>query len=252
MVENRSRLNSRMIPGLILVIIGVLFLLDNLNYLYFDLPHVIFSFPAILIIIGLLILVNSDKKGVGIILVVVGTLWLLPRIFPWIYINGGVIFSVLIIALGVYILSKRRRYSWHNHNYNKDMRGSGMVNSENTSDYSPNIDRLDDVSIFGGGHKYFNSNSFMGGNITAIFGGSEIDLTRCKLAPGKQIIEVVAIFGGTTLILPKEWNVIIDVLPLFGGFSHKGFMNPNVVTDTESTLLIKGVVIFGGGEIKTI
>lgn len=42
MVENRSRLNSRMIPGLILVIIGVLFLLDNLNYLYFDLPHVNF------------------------------------------------------------------------------------------------------------------------------------------------------------------------------------------------------------------
>jgi hypothetical protein len=29
-------------------------------------------------------------------------------------------------------------------------------------------------------------------------------------------------------------------------------MNPNVVTDTESTLVIKGVVIFGGGEIKTV
>jgi predicted membrane protein len=252
MVENRSRSNSRMIAGLILVIIGALFLLDNLNFLYFNLPHVIFSFPAILIIIGLLILANSEKKGFGIILVVVGTVWILPRIFPWIYINGGVIFSVLIIALGIYILTKRRRWTTHHYKNYKEMNGSQPNATEQKEGYSANIDRLDDVSIFGGGQKFITSNNFQGGNVTAIFGGSEIDLTRCKLSPGKNVLEVVAIFGGTTLILPKEWNVIIDVLPLFGGFSHKGMRGPNVVTDPESTLIIKGVVILGGGEVKTL
>lgn len=251
MVENRSKTNSRIFLGFVLVIIGALFLLDNLNYLYFDVPHIIFSFPAILIIIGILLLANSEKKGAGIIFLVIGGLWMLPRIFPWIAINGGVIFSVLIIALGIYILTKRRGRSGYSYNVNKSERPEQGSAVNTGGEYPEDTDKLDDVAIFGGGHKFISSNNFQGGNITAIFGGSEIDLTRCKLAPGKHVLEVTAIFGGTTLIVPKEWNIIINVLPLFGGFSHKGMRGPNVVIDPESTLIIKGVVIMGGGEIKT-
>jgi predicted membrane protein len=251
MVENRSKTNSRIFLGFVLVIIGALFLLDNLNYLYFDIPHVIFSFPAVLIIIGILLLVNSEKKGAGLIFLVIGALWMLPRIFPWISINGGVIFSVLIIALGIYILTKRRGSSGYGHYFDKSGTSEQGSTVNASGGYSEDTDKLDDVAIFGGGHKFISSSNFQGGNITAIFGGSEIDLTRCKLAPGKHVLEVTAIFGGTTLIVPKEWNIIINVLPLFGGFSHKGMRGPNVVIDPESTLIIKGVVIMGGGEIKT-
>jgi len=251
MVENRSKTNSRIVFGFILVIIGALFLLDNLNYLYFDIPHVIFSFPTILIIIGILILVNSERKGVGAVFVIIGVLWLLPRIFPWISINGGVIFSILVIALGIYILTKKRGSYGRRYNFCRG-ESSGQENMTNEAgEHTEETDRLDDVAIFGGGHKFITSDNFRGGNVTAIFGGSEIDLTRCKLAPGKNVLEVTAIFGGTTLIVPKEWNIIINVLPLFGGFSHKGMRGPNVVIDPERTLIIKGVVIMGGGEIKT-
>jgi predicted membrane protein len=251
MVENRSKSNSKLVLGFILVIIGGLFLLDNLNYLYFDIPHVIFSFPTILIIVGILILVNSEKKGLGIIFVIIGGLWLLPRIFPFIAINGGIIFSVLIIALGIYILTKRRDHSVYRQNINQGAGSDQSGTADASGKYTQDTDRIDDVAIFGGGHKFISSDNFQGGNVTAIFGGSEIDLTRCKLAPGQNILEVTAIFGGTTLIVPKEWNVVINVIPLFGGFSHKGMRGPNVVINPESTLVIKGVVIMGGGEIKT-
>ncbi len=251
MIENRSRSNSRLVMGIILVIIGALFLFDNLNYLYFDIPHVIFSFPTMLILIGILILVNSEKKGAGIIFIIIGGIWLLPRIFPFIAINGGVLFSILTIALGIYILTKRRGYSSHQYNINRSGGSEQSGTSNPSGEFTRETDRLDDVAIFGGGHKFIVSDNFQGGNVTAIFGGSEIDLTRCKLAPGQNVLEVTAIFGGTTLIVPKEWNVIINVLPLFGGFSHKGMRGPNVVINPESTLVIKGVVIMGGGEIKT-
>ncbi len=249
MIENRTKANSRIFLGFILVILGALFLLDNLNFMYFNIPHVIFSFPTILIVIGVLILVNSEKKGAGIILIVIGAFWLLPRIFPWISFNGGVIFSILIIALGIYILTKRRGTSGYRSSFNS-AEGAGQAETS-TGEYAKEIDRIDDVAIFGGGHKFISSNNFQGGNVTAIFGGSEIDLTRCKLAPGNHVLDVTAIFGGTTLIVPKEWNVIINVIPLFGGFSHKGMRGPNVQINPESTLIIKGVVIMGGGEIKT-
>ena len=58
------------------------------------------------------------------------------------------------------------------------------------------------------------------------------------------------IFGGTTIMVPKEWNVRVMVTPIFGGFSNKVFRNPIAPVDTTRTLIIKGVTIFGGGEIK--
>ena len=146
-------------------------------------------------------------------------------------------------------MKRRGHYGYNNYNKTGGTEDNGTTN--HSGSYSKETDRIDDVAIFGGGHKFISSDNFQGGNVTAIFGGSEIDLTRCKMAPGKHVLEVTAIFGGTTLIVPKEWNIIINVLPLFGGFSHKGMRGPNVVINPESTLIIKGVVIMGGGEIKT-
>ena len=146
MVENRSKTNSRIIIGFILLIVGVLFLLDNLNFLYFDVPHVIFSFPTILILIGILILVNSERKGAGIILIIIGGLWLLPRIFPWISINGGGIFSILIIALGIYILAKRRgHYGYNNYNKTVGTEDNGTTNHQGA--YSRETDRDREVAF---------------------------------------------------------------------------------------------------------
>ena len=113
-------------------------------------------------------------------------------------------------------------------------------------------DKLEVISIFGGSSKFFVSDAFRGGNITSIFGGNEINLSGCKLAEGENIIDVIAIFGGTSIYIPKEWNVIVDVFPLFGGFGTKGKRDPMLVVDKNKTLRIKGVVIFGGGEIKLV
>jgi predicted membrane protein len=70
------------------------------------------------------------------------------------------------------------------------------------------------------------------------------------MAPGTNIIEITAIFGGMKLIIPDDWHVKVDVLSIFGGITDKHKLrvqNPGV--EPESELLIKGVVVFGGGEI---
>ncbi len=108
------------------------------------------------------------------------------------------------------------------------------------------------MAIFGGGHKVIITENFSGGNITAIFGGSEIDLSNCKLAEGENVIDVLLMFGGTSIFVPKEWNINVNVTPLFGGFSNKWRRNFSGPFDTTHTLVIKGVAIFGGGEIKYI
>jgi len=56
------------------------------------------------------------------------------------------------------------------------------------------------------------------------------------------------VFGGASLIIPPDWNVKSDVLNLFGGFSDKRRTSQ---VNNNKTLTIKGVVIFGGGELKS-
>ena len=113
-------------------------------------------------------------------------------------------------------------------------------------------DRLKNLSILWGTQKSITSNNFKGGKVTSIFGYSEIDLTECKLDSNSVVIDILGIFGGSTLIVPKEWNVVVDVFSLFGGFSNKIRITPETKVDMEKTLTIKGLVLFGFGELKSI
>ena len=243
-IYKKNRLDPRVILGIALVVIGVLILLDNIYFIDFDIPRIIFSFPAVLIFIGILILLHGNNKVFGSILLVLGVFFIIPRIFPWIYYDKQIILPVLIIAFGLYIIF-RKRNSCYNHSVNDQPEKEGGYKKYDT-------DRIDDISIFGGGQKIIASKNFKGGNVTAIFGGSEIDFTNCTLADGTAVIDVLAIFGGSTLIVPNEWNIIIDVFPLFGGFSNKIRRTPDTKIDMDKTLIIKGLVIFGGGEVKSI
>ncbi len=235
---HHNGVDKRITLGIILIIIGGLFLLNSLDIVDFRVSRIIFSAPFILFIIGILIMVNSGKRALGGILAGVGFIWLLPRIFPDIDFGPNLFIPVILILLGVYMIIKHSQKKTENDSF--------------ISDEFVKKDFIDDVSVFGGGNKIIRSDNFKGGSITAIFGGSEIDLTNCKLADGTSIIDIVAIFGGTTIIVPQNWDVQLNVTPLFGGFSNKSLKIPNLEVDKTRTLIIKGVAIFGGGEVKTI
>jgi predicted membrane protein len=112
-------------------------------------------------------------------------------------------------------------------------------------------DMIDYVNIFSGAERQLITNNFLGGKITSVFGGGEVDLTRSSLAPGDNVIEITCIFGGTTIIIPENWNVILNVTPILGGFTDSRRIGSDVIKDTTRSLTIQGTVIFGGGELKS-
>ena len=86
----------------------------------------------------------------------------------------------------------------------------------------------------------------------AIFGGSNFNMTRAKLAPGKNYIDVFVVFGGMKFVVPEDWNIKIEVVSIFGGMSDKHRTHiPEGMSHSEGQLIIKGFVLFGGGEIKS-
>jgi predicted membrane protein len=248
-MEERKTVGSRVILGMILIAIGVLYLGKSFNLLV---DFEVFSFPFILLVVGTVIMLNSRNKLFGAVVFIAGILF---------YFSDKIVIGpFLIILLGIYIIFKQRTHRHRildnpnpgsNPDEKRDQPSDYDFGKKYFHDSSIKRDYLDDISVFGGGHKVIYSDNFKGGNITAIFGGSEIDLTQCKLAPGENIIDVVIIFGGATIIVPNNWDVIMNVTPLFGGFSNKKSRYVSSGTAPSGTLVIKGVILFGGGEIKS-
>lgn len=237
MAESRVQkaISTRNIIGIILILLGGLFLLKQVGYLHLDLWDIIFSIPFFILVIGTIITINSNNKTFGTILIFIGAFFLIPEIFPRVDFDTEFIFPIIIIALGVYIIFRSRKSS---------------ETTTTNSDTKLDKDMIDDIAIFGGGTKIIYSDNFKGGNVTAIFGGSEIDLTNSKLAEGDNVIDVLCLFGGSTFIVPKNWNVRLEVTSILGGFSNKVMKAPSDSMDQTRSLVIKGLAMFGGGEVK--
>ena len=91
----------------------------------------------------------------------------------------------------------------------------------------------------------------MGGKVTRIFGGNEIDLTSAKIQNNEPLIDVFTIFGGCEIVVPRGWDVQVDVTSIFGAFDDKRGPVDYSNTEPNKVLRIKGFTIFGGGEIKS-
>jgi predicted membrane protein len=93
---------------------------------------------------------------------------------------------------------------------------------------------------------------FQGGQITAVFGGVEIDLTDANMQADEATLDINAIFGGIEIRLPETWQVAFRGTPIFGGISDKTRIRRS--TDPSDprrkVLILSGAVIFGGVEIK--
>ncbi len=227
--------DKRLIVGLIIVLIGAAILAINFGVLPSNLRYYLFHWEVILIGIGLIALLTSEHKGTGIILIAVGGAFYL-RNFIDLHFNFWQLFiPSMIILLGLILIFRRRTPS-----------------DDDKRILEPGDDYIDDVAIFGGSEKVINSQNFKGGKITAIFGGSNFNMARAKLAPGIQIIDIFALFGGTTFIVPDDWSIKVKVVSIFGGFSDKHKVTGSTnESDDKNILIVKGLAIFGGGEIKS-
>jgi predicted membrane protein len=232
--EHHHLQNNRAAIGVILVLVGLFLVMRNTGIFPSFIDNVIFSWPMLLVTIGLVITIGSSGgKSSGIIVMAVGAFFLIPHIFRETF-NVNMFWPSIFIIIGVvFIFSKRK--GWN----------SSTTASQTGDDY------IDYVHIFSGGERQIVSDNFRGGKVTAIFGGSEIDLTKAKLAPGVSELELACVFGGTTIIVPDDWNVKIDVVPVLGGFGDSRKLNPGRTIDTTRQLVIKGAVVFGGGEVKS-
>jgi len=228
----KSPLHGRAIFGIILVLFGLAMMAKSFDLVSPEVEYVLFSWPMLLVVLGVIFLITGNRNTTGIVLFLIGTVFLLPRFLDIPYSFHDIFWPVVFIAVGILILIKAFAHSGR-----KD------------PDVAP--DQIDDVAILGGNERRINSKNFKGGKITSIFGGTQISFTEAELAEGEIVIDMFSLFGGCTLIIPKDWEVKVEVTSILGGFADKRiFGDPG--SGQKGVLIIKGMAIFGGGEIKSI
>lgn len=242
METNSSNLDRRVVAGLLLIVAGGLLLLDQINLLPIDIRHYLISWKTLLIGIGLITLSNRENRTTGFILIGLGVIFWMPEIFSYSLRFRDVFWPAILIGIGLIILTKR----------GDPTPGKGGKTRVFSADSRPmeNPDEIiDELAIFGGGNTKITSNNFRGGKITAIFGGTDIEMKSAIPSKEGCTIDTFILFGGSKLIVPDDWQIKSEVVSIFGGFSDKR-LSPQV-NNPEKMLVVKGVVLFGGVELKS-
>lgn len=236
---NRKTGLSRTITALIFIFAGGVLIADRTGYISNELFHKLFNWQMLLIGIGLVSVTKREGSIGGVIMMMIGLVFLAPLYFDIPLNTRQLLWPAILIGVGLVIL----------------FNGFGKCKNQMKFRFDKNsindIDTIDGNHVFGGGEHYVTSENFKGGTINAIFGGGKYNLTRCKLAPGTNVLNVSLIFGGIELIVPSDWNVKVEVDSILGGFSNKsgGYIGSS---ESTGTLIIKGTAIFGGGELKRV
>lgn len=215
----------QVIIGVAVVLVGVVFLLDNLGRA--DAGQWLRYWPTVLIAIGLSRLGgrSAGERVFAAGWIVAGTWFLLDELdlidfSPWEYFWP----LALIVAGAALAFGALRRQSTA------------------TDPFSPNA-----FAFLSGLNRRSTSNDFQGADLTAFCGGAELDLRDAGISSGEAQVNVFAMWGGVEIKVPTGWIVESRVLPIMGAFEDSTRQEP---ADNAPRLVIKGTVFMGGGEVK--
>lgn len=254
----RPPFSPRVVAGLVLVALGILFTLDSFGLV--DAGSIGDYWPLFLILPGFASLVWPRKHADrfwGAVLVAVGTLLLLRNLgIIWVRLRH--IWPVVLVALGVYLIwraleARRAPDGGRGEAVGRRAHDGAIAGLEATSGLrepaAPGGDRLDEFAMFGGGDRMIRSRAFRGGTVTAIMGGFDIDLRDAEIAGDAARIEVFIMMGGVDLKVPENWNVVLDVTPFMGGADYRPG-NRRPAEGPQKVLTVSGFVFMGGIDVK--
>jgi predicted membrane protein len=260
---NRPKNNGKVFVGLILLVLGTLLLVRQFTFFFF--PDWVFSWPMLLIVIGLFSGFKHEFKNPSwFVMVSIGIIFLSGRLVPELNLRAY-LWPLAIMGLGIWLIIKRNQTP-------ANMKKWAQKKEEVKFDFAPEADYvvkpegtetnqenfasdplgdsyLDAVSVFGGIKKTILSKDFKGGEIVNIFGGAELDFTRADIN-GIVMIDITQVFGGVKLLVPPHWQVRSDIAAIFAGIDDKRFSNAGAQSP-DKILVLKGTSIFGGIDVRS-
>jgi hypothetical protein len=224
------RITPRLIVGLGILTLGVLWTLDNLDIL--ESRYITDWWPTILIAVGLVRFLDPRASRTGSVLIILFGGLLLMDTLDYRDIDFGDLIPLGIALLGAKLV------------WDALGRKSARVLDGNTDPAS----MINAFAIMSGIRRQITSQEFRGGDATAIMGGVEIDLRNAQIAAGQEaVIDSFAFWGGVEIIVPDHWRIVGSVMPLLGGFDDK-----TISPSTGPVLIVRGAAVMGAIVVKNV
>lgn len=225
--NDAMRITPRLIVGLGILTVGVLWSLDNLDLI--DADAALEWWPLILVLVGIARLAIPGRSRAGsAAFIILGALLLLDSIDVYEFDFGD------LVPLGVAAVGAK--IAWDA----LGRRGRVLANTDPSS-------TLNAFALMAGINRKSTAGQFQGGEASAIMGGVELDLRQANLADGEEaVIDTFALWGGIEITVPPHWRIRGDVFPLMGGFEDK-----TVPSGTSGPVLtVRGTAVMGAIEVK--
>ena len=250
---------KKIVAGIIIMAVGAFLLFNNMGFVLPGVYPLIISWQTLLIAIGLILLFDKQQnhKSSGLVLVVIGTLFLLPKISP--LYGSGFIIPIIFIAIGIGVIIKSATQK--NEDGDHEKRGTWTIyNPDGNKQFTDfgNIETINGGGIvhkeytFTGSKEKWTQGKLKNVFIEATFSGVEIDFTQAELADDIKVaahIKVKSVFSGVILYVPEDWNITVQKTGAFGGFTDN---RPNRVLKVagDKLVILELEATFGGGEIR--
>ena len=196
MMGSKQR-TGRVVAGLIVITLGVLFLLGTLDVIETNIGEILGWVASILLLaFGLGILIGRRLQQVffPIVLIGIGLFILLSNLG----VDTRVYLPIILILIGGAIaLGGRRRSS----SAKRDIGQIASTTSEGELDISCTLSEAD---------KRVESHDFTGGNVNVTMGNVNLDLRAASVPNPPAILHASLTMGGLNLRVPSDWVIAIE------------------------------------------
>ncbi|MDR7856676.1 LiaF transmembrane domain-containing protein [Tissierella sp.] len=235
-------MNGKYFWGIILVLIGGGFLLEQFDIITFgDMFRV--YWPSLLILLGLVGLFDRGSSKTGnLILIVIGGLIQIDKL-DLLDINVyKLIWPIILILVGLSVIFSKNGFVEVRTNFNMDgSKGKKKMNNITLED------TIDAFTMMGAIETNNQSQEFKGGKATVVMGGIDLDLRDAVLYNNEAFLELNVIMGGIEIYVPSDWRVEVTGVPLLGAWENKARNN----TDPNAPILkIKCFILMGGIDVN--
>jgi predicted membrane protein len=219
-MPSNNRGSGRVVVGLLFIVGGGAWLVNRMGY---DIiPHWFFTWPMILIAIGLINGVKHSFRNPGAyIMLLIGGAFLVRNNFDIPYEFKMYFWPIILMMIGLFIIFKPR-------------------NRKKKCSTRHGVKHDDDTTIFGAREGQIHDNSII--ESVVIFGGTQKDVIS-KTFEGGEITTV-------KLTVPPHWDVVIKTTNIAGGIDDKRRKDGPSGEKTK-TLILSGSIIFGGIDIRS-
>ena len=233
-------MRDRSIMGIILVLLGAGFLLDQFNVISFG-NIISIYWPVILIVLGLVGIIDRRSSKTGSAILLIFGILFQARNLGLMNVNiFRTFWPIILIIVGVKIIFGKDKVFVH-----KEFSSSSKSSATNSNASINEDDYINESALMSGINTRVGSQDFKGGTVSSTMGEVKLDLRDAKLHNNEASLNISVVMGEVKVYVPSNWKIKYSGKPIMGEFYNR----TRHIEETDAPVLNINFSVFMGSLI---